>query len=240
MQLPVSPPLFNKLFKDTLLFSALMFAIVSLYLIIGSQDYTLAIANRAFADTGFIIIGLSFAVSNAAKFLPGVASKVMYRRDLGLAGFAFVVAHGVTSLFLLSNLFPFPEYYLEQSHILPFLFAVYAFLIYLDMALISNNLAIRLLGGQTFRTLLRFGYAAYIFSTLHFALKQYSEWITWIQTFNPVLPPEGLLLFLFGLVVLGLRIATLVANRKPAVAASVPQHQGMAPAISLQTGVQGK
>lgn len=194
-----------------MLFSLGVFLFTTLYVSLERGAFTLGVVNKASAHTAFILIGISFALSSICYFWNFLDSKIVYRKDIGLSGFAFAMAHGIISFWFLPNRFPFPEYYLASENILSFIFAVSALLIYAVMAAISNHFATHILGGVLWRYLLRLGYVAYVYTILHFALQEYEEWIGWFAHRETVIPPSSFFLFLFGMLIILLRISLWIA-----------------------------
>src|SRR3990167_2631115 len=85
---PVSPAL---LWLKTALFSVAVFAVGALYLYVRRGTFDLSISNKVFASTAVILIGLSFALSAICYFWNFADTKIIYRKYLGLSGFAFAV-----------------------------------------------------------------------------------------------------------------------------------------------------
>ncbi len=167
--------------------------------------------NQAFANAGMVIIGLSFALSGLCYFWDFVDTKIIYRKHLGLVGFWLIVAHGVITLGLPE--FPLAAFFLPEN-IIAFLAAVGATLILIMMALISNQVAVRELGGKRWRALLRLGYLAYIFGIIHMAIKKYPVWSDWAITgASSGMPPISLLVVFFAICVLSLRLTLWSAIR---------------------------
>lgn len=195
----------SRIFLRTVLLSIGVLIITTAFLAFERGSVSLGVVNRAFADTAFILIGISFSLSSLSHFWQFFHATIVYRKDIGLAGFAFVVAHTIVSLWFLPNRFPFPQYYLAQENILSFSFAVSALVIYSVMTAISNKAATRLLGGTLWKYLLRLGYVAYIYTILHFGLKVFGR---------ENLAPSTIFLFVFGFIVLSLRIALWIAQTR--------------------------
>ena len=180
--------------------------------------------NRAAAINAFFLIGISFALSGLSYFFSPFKKLLMYRRDIGLFGFAFAFIHGTfslyTYLFVPSFLSGFEFYYvwdafgIKVSNVFAFLYGLTALLFFTFMAIISNNYAMRFFGGILWRQFLRVGYFAYVYVIFHFSIKRSAEWIFWLQHRIPVLPPLSLILLLFGLFVLGTRCALWVSLAK--------------------------
>ncbi len=208
-----------QLWRNSFIFSIFVYIVLSLYVYLNWNNYNLYISNKTFADTAMVLIGASFMFSGLGHFF-SFNRFFVYRKYLGIMGFFYALIHSITSLFLLPKLFPFPIYYLRSNNLVAFLFALFSLLILLMMAMISNKFAIHKLGGQLWRNLLRTGYIAYIFAIFHFGIKKFSVWSAWFSNMGR-LPPLNLIIFFFGIVVIGLRIALhvslLVNPTKPIV-----------------------
>lgn len=201
---------------QTTLYSIVVFLMISLYLNLYYSTFSWKIANKAFAHTGFILIGISFMLSSLCYFWNFADRYIMYRKHLGLVGFAYVVIHTFVTLVTLSHYFPFPSYFLNRINLFPFIAAVIALIILIFMAAISNRYAIGELGGKNWKLALRTGYIAYVFSIIHFGLKTYPGWIYWLSG-QGKLPPLDLIVVLFGVLVILMRLALWIAtSREPA------------------------
>ena len=81
-------------------------------------------------------------------------------------------------------------------------------IIFLGMAIISNRYAIHEIGPARWRKLMRLGHLAFPLVLFHFGTKGMPYWIPWLTGKSDALFPSfGLIVFLFGLVVMLLRIA---------------------------------
>ena len=198
-----------QLWRNSFIFSFFVYLLLSIYVYFNWNNYNLYISNKTFADTAMILIGTSFMFSGLGHFF-NFNRFFIYRKYIGIMGFFYALMHGITSLFLLPELFPFPEYYLRSNNITAFLFALISLLILLMMAVISNKFAIQKLGGKLWRYLLRTGYVAYIFAILHFGIKKYNTWSAWFYHMNG-LPPLNLIVLFFGIFVIGLRLALQIS-----------------------------
>ncbi len=201
----------RKLWLNVAVFSTVLFVVLNLYTFFQEGSYGLHAVSDSLADTAVVLIGLSMALSSICYFWDFADTKIIYRKDLGLCGFAFALAHGTMALFFLEE-FSFPTYYLSQSAIMPFTFGLLSLLIYTGMAVIANRHAIHVLGGELWRLLLRVGYLAYFYSILHFSLIMYPDWITWGEKHETFFPPPSFLLFLFAVSILLLRVALFIAQ----------------------------
>ena len=202
----------KKLWINTFIFSLFILLGTSIYLFFQRGQFNANMINNSIANASMILIGLSFALSGLCYFWDFVDSKIIYRKYLGLIGFAFALAHIFLAFFIFSEKFPYPQWYL--SNIWSVITALIAILIFTMMAFISNKYAIHELGGLNWRRLLRVGYIAYVFVIIHITLLSYPWWVRWLTTFNTILPPLSLIIVLFALFVIVLRIALLIAIEK--------------------------
>lgn len=202
---PIPPQ--TKLWIHTTVYSVIVLLATSLYLKFYFGDYTLKIANKAVGHTALLLIGCSLTLSSLCYFWNFADRYIMYRKHLGLVGFAYVIAHVFMSLVPLYGYFPFPSYFFNYINFWPFVFASIALVIYTIMAAVSNQYAIKEIGGKHWKMILRTGYIAYAFSILHFGMKTYGGWIRWLFQGKGFLPPLDLLVLLFGILILGLRLA---------------------------------
>ena len=201
-----------KLLFNTLVFSSFIFIAGSLYLFARRGNYDLYIANKVFATTALVLIGLSLTLSGFCYFWDFVDTKIIYRKSLGLVGFAFAVLHIIVTLNFLPHKFAYPNWFVD--HNISVTFGILALFIFTIMAAISNHFAILELGGKRWRMILRVGYLAFIFVIIHFTILKYPGWLKWFATREPLLPPLSLLEVIFAVAVVGLRIALFISTHK--------------------------
>ncbi|MCA9371509.1 ferric reductase-like transmembrane domain-containing protein [Candidatus Woesebacteria bacterium] len=203
-----------QLWINTTVYSLIVFIVILTYYFIQSQSLELRTFNRVFADTGLVIIGFSLAMSSICYFWDFADKYIIYRKHLGLVGFAYILTHGVVSLFFMSDLFPFPTYYTSEKQLIPFIAALVSLLIFIFMAAISNKYAIREIGGQRWRILMRTGFIAYALGIFHFGIKGLPYWWRWFMGQGKYTTPSmGLIVFLFGAIVIVLRTKLWFATR---------------------------
>lgn len=227
--------------------SLMVFVISYWYLSLTEPGSVIVTTNKALADSAMILIGLSFALSGLCYFWDFIDTKIIYRKYLGLAGFAFGLAHGIMSaifyflwkphgyetdpIFTLGHQWDFGSFLVPNQY--AFASAAVAILIFAMMAAISNQYAVHELGGVWWRRLLRVGYVAYIFATIHFSIKNIPEWRAMYRSPEFELPPLNFFIFLLVCGVIGLRLALWQSLRKKAkliasaapVTSAVPQSQ---------------
>ena len=204
-----------RLWSDIIVYSLVLFIVVSSYFFIQRGSYDFGIFSQVLSNVGMLLIGLSFALSGICYFWNFADHFIIYRKQLGVVGFGYVFTHGIFSLFFLPEYRPILFYYLEKETIVAFLFALIAIMIYIMMIVISTKTMIQKIGGHTWRMLLRVGYIAYAFSLVHMWLNSYPFWLRYLsgQGRSP-LPSFGLLTFLAGILVIILRIAVWISTSR--------------------------
>lgn len=170
--------------------------------------------NRILSLVGTLLIAFSMIISGITYFTNFADKTLLVRKHLGIVGFWFILIHGVFSLFLLPNFFPFPDYYFASKNIISFLCALTSTILLIIMAFITNTWAMKKIGPKIWRLMLRyFGYTALILSLYHFGVKGWPYWTTWIQNLfsSPSAPNPALIVFGIGIVTIVLRFVLLFA-----------------------------
>ena len=217
-----------RLSLHTVWVSVLVFVCCYWYLSLTEPGSLAVTANKALADGAMILIGLSFMLSGLCYFWDLFDTKIVYRKYIGLAGFAFALGHAVMSLVFYLYLKPrgyetSPIFILDYqwdfgsfliSNLYAFASALVALIIFSMMAAISNRYAVSELGGLWWRRLLQLGYLGYIFATLHFLIKNMPEWRAMLMSPQQTLPPLNFWIFLLVCGVIGLRLALWRSLRK--------------------------
>ncbi len=201
------------LYWQTLLCSLFTFSLITAYYIVNGYDVSVALFNKVTADTSFLIIGLSLILSSICYFFNFADRFIIYRKHLGLLGFAILLIHILISI-TYKAYSPFPEYYLTESRVYSFLSALIATIIFAFMALISNRVALLKIGPKMWRALLRLGFLGYVFSLYHFGAKNQENWIEYLANRSSILPPMSLIIFIFGFLVILLRLILFIKVRR--------------------------
>jgi DMSO/TMAO reductase YedYZ heme-binding membrane subunit len=160
--------------------------------------------NKSVADTAIILMGCSMLLTSICYFWNFLDWSIVYRKYLGLIGFAFGLAHFLLSWGTFTNLLNISTW--QQGKMWPALAGALALVIFSIMALVSNSFAARQLGVVTWKHILRTGYIAVIFVWVHVVLLKSARWITWFQGGMKTLPSLSLLVALFMTVVIVMRI----------------------------------
>ncbi|HEX7017287.1 MAG TPA: ferric reductase-like transmembrane domain-containing protein [Patescibacteria group bacterium] len=204
----------TSLWLSSILFSIVIFIVSLSYIFLVAGNLNLVVLSQTTALTGGILIGLSFVLSSLSYFFDFADSKLKYRKQLGLLGYYFAVAHS------LSLIYRFPTTYVENfPHWLtqlPNILGLAAMFILTYMAIISTEAGMRL-SGTYFRPLLRTGYLAYAFLIIRAYLIEGEMWHQWAWSLD-TWPPPRLLLTVFALNVIFWRLAmevSLQLKKKP-------------------------
>lgn len=168
--------------------------------------------NKAVADTSIILMGLSMLLSSICYFWNFLDAKIIYRKYLGLIGFAFALVHIVLSYSLLERLFTVTTW--QQGSYWPALTGAIAAVIFAVMAIISNTFAASRLGGKTWRFILRTGYLAMFLILAHVVLLKSARWMTWYNEGMQSPPSASLIAAGFIVLVLVMRIILWLTLKK--------------------------
>lgn len=161
--------------------------------------------NKAVADTAIILIGLSMLLSSLCYFWDFVDTKIVYRKHLGLIGFAFGLVHIGLSFPAVQKLFQVEMW--KQGAMWPMLTGALAAGIFALMAIVSNRYAAHVMGGKNWRNILRVGYLAVGLVFIHVYLLKWVYIARWIQGNIKTLPPTSVLVLVFMTIVLVMRSA---------------------------------
>jgi DMSO/TMAO reductase YedYZ heme-binding membrane subunit len=190
------------LYVKTALFSLVIFGLFYAYTNwLGSRS----VMNKAVADTGIFLMGLSMLLSGLGYFWNVFDTLVIYRKSLGLVGFAYGLAHLFLSWSAFQALLQPTTW--EQGKMWPAFTGTLALVIFTVMAIISNTLMARLIGGKLWKYILRTGYIGVILVWLHVVLLKSARWVTWYQDGMQTPPALSLLISIFMVGVIAMRVA---------------------------------
>jgi DMSO/TMAO reductase YedYZ heme-binding membrane subunit len=161
---------------------------------------------KGFTNTGYLLIGLSLILGPLAKFWNYFDKFLTYRKQLGIIGFMYALIHGVvgTIIYILPN----PDI-LNTNYWAVALGIIALYLFYICYA-ISEIIVIKTLGPKRWRRLIRYvSYTAFLLVTMHIYLAKLQVWQDYINS-DILFPPLSLILFSFGIFVLGFRFYTFI------------------------------
>jgi DMSO/TMAO reductase YedYZ heme-binding membrane subunit len=200
------PPSDKVLYFRTLLFSSVLFGLFFAYT---SWMKIPNVMNKTVADVSIVLIGLSMILSGVCYFWNRFDSLIVYRKHLGLSGWAFGIAHMILSKGALLGLFTAEIW--QKGAAWPAFNGLVAMVIFTVMAAVSNTKMARLLGGKVWRGILRTGYVAIIFVLIHVVLLKSGRWATWFQEGMQTPPSLSLMVTIFMVIVLLMRVALWIA-----------------------------
>ena len=189
-------------------------------LIFLDRGFDIYFFNRLFASMAFIMIGISLISASLVYFTNKFHILLSYRMYFGLMGFFFAILHASSSLafyFLFNSdkiFYEFDKMWpiiggLSIPNTVAYTLGETALIMFLFMAIITMKRFVVKLGGVLWRELLRVvGYIAFSFVLLHFFIKDFHIWTNideWASKSNFI--PTNLILFLFGIVIIILRVA---------------------------------
>lgn len=196
---PLNSELF--LYIKTSIFSLLLYLSLISYQLITS---TRSPVNKSLADTGIILIGFSMGLSGICYFWNLFDRFGIYRKHLGMVGYAYALLHLLLSWDALTQIWN-PQW--SDTFPTAPVAGLIATLIFTFMAIISNTFAVKHLGGKLWRRLQRTGYLAIVFVWLHVVVLRFPSWSKWVSDGFPSWPTTSLITAIFMLLVLILRLA---------------------------------
>lgn len=161
--------------------------------------------NKSMADTAILLIGLSMVLGSVSYFWKSFVWALVYRKYLGLIGFAFGVAHLLLSWGAFLSLLNISTW--QQGKMWPVLSGAIALIIFAIMTAVSNSFLVRRLGTVNWKRILQMGYVAILFVLLHVVLLKSGRWVTWYQGGMKTLPSLSLVVTLFIVLVVVMRIS---------------------------------
>lgn len=211
-----------RVWKNAIIFGVITWAIFFVY-VSGrlNWNFSLPHANQALAETAITLCCFSMMLSGLCYFFSLFDSKIIYRKSLGVVGFVIALIHGTTTLFLLPNLFPFPQYFLDPKNILIVILGLITEIIFAIMVIVSFKSIIQKIGGVTWRRILRVGYLAILLIFFHATIPKYQYWLNYQAVDETILPPISFFTMPLILVTILLRILLeihkeiLHKNQKP-------------------------
>lgn len=180
---------------------------------------------KGVTHAGLILIALSLLLGNIAKFWNRYDKFLHYRKQLGITGFYYVLAHGqiATILYLLPN----PGLLrTEWPSFLTGLLSLYVLAVCME---ISEIWAIRKLGSKRWRRTIRYlSYTAFVLALVHIGWIRWEEWALYTQDMIPalgsgllILPQLSLVTFVFSIGVVFWRLGVALYD----VVDDIQKHQ---------------
>lgn len=194
----------------------LFFAVLSVYIFFRRGYYDLYIANKAFAGTAAILLGIVLLLGPLSRLFAFPDKYVQYRKELGIVAFLLALAHGIISAFFLSEKFS----RLLETFNWPLAFGVAATILLIAIFLISNDRAMNVLGRERWWKLQYWGARiVFIFVFLHTFIMKWPGWVSWYKAGGgkelvyPEWPGGGLLVGWFMAFVVVFRLAEFISPK---------------------------
>ncbi len=195
-----------------LLIATVLFVLFSCYLLIRRGYYfdapltadMLYVPNKALAGVGMVLLALTFLIGPITRYFDHFDTWLGYRKELGIVGAFFIVAHSIISYFLLPKKFP-----QEKLSFLSLEFAAgligAALLVFLFS--ISFRKMIESLGTSRWWFMQRWGLRLVILlAVIHVYDMKWAGWMKWLtrapavptaELANPWMPGLGLYVGMF-------------------------------------------
>ncbi|MDZ7586216.1 MAG: hypothetical protein U0946_00540 [Patescibacteria group bacterium] len=201
-----------KQYSTAVLPALIIFGFLSIYLFFRRGYYDLYIANKVFAGTAAILLGIVLLIGPLSRSFSYPDRLLQYRKELGIIAFFLALIHGISSFFLLPDKFPTQQFF--GSGLWPFVFGLTAIIILTGLFLISNSKAMAVFNGKLWWQLQSWGLRlGFTFIFLHVFVMKWSGWVKWYQVggskelVHPEWPGAGLLVGWFMAVVVLVRLA---------------------------------
>jgi len=162
-------------------------------------EMTVSVLLSAVAATGGFMLGISFGISSAVRYLHAPGTLFVYRREIGLIGYLYSLVYTFAILGRSPEQYftDFPQKMLD----LPTMLGIFAMTILTMMFLVSNRFASSRLGFDRRKRILRLGYAAYVALVVRAMVIEGDTWLAWLA--DPAgLPPPRFVLSIFAAVVI--------------------------------------
>jgi DMSO/TMAO reductase YedYZ heme-binding membrane subunit len=198
---PIKPTSQLTLYFHSLLLGLAVFAGSYFYTAFHNTPHPL---NKAVADASLVLIGLSMLLTSVCYFWDFLDSKIVYRKYLGLVGWAFALVHILLEYSALQRLLSAPNWFAQS--LWPVSTGLLAAVIFTVMAAISNRFSAAKLGGKNWKLILRTGYIALLFVLAHVALLKSRYWVSWYNGGMKTLPSMSMLVSIFIVIVVVMRV----------------------------------
>jgi len=182
------------------------------YAVLAYGTMDLYTANKAFANTAVVLLGIVLLLGPLSRFFDFVDKDVQYRKELGVVAMYAAFIHGAVTYFFLSDYFP--HQWLYTSGLLILLSGLLALALLFFLFLISRTPIKLALGAQRWWFLQNWGIRiCFLIIAFHLAVQKMPAWISWYRTHGSSLasglPEIDLLLGWFMLFVIIIRLAEI-------------------------------
>lgn len=195
-----------------------IFTFFSLYIFYRRGFYDLYIANKAFANTAAVLLGIVLLIGPLSRYFAFPDRFLQYRKELGIIAFFSALLHVIVSLFFLPHIFPVTLY--KTALYWPFFFGMIGIIGLAILFFISNDRAANVIGRGTWWTIqnwsVRIVFALVFF---HVYVMKWKGWLEWYEIggesklAHPELPGGGLIAGWFMAFVVLVRLAEFGGSR---------------------------
>lgn len=191
-----------------------VFLLISLYVAFRRGYYDLSIANKAFAGTATVLLGIVLMLGPLARSLNAFDRFLKYRKHLGIVAFFLAALHFIVSYQFLPDRFPKERF--TTTGLWPFLFGLAATLVLYGLYAISRERVRTLMNGRTWWRIQNWGVRiAFALVALHVGIMKFPSWISWYtkggskELVHPEWPGAGMLVGWFLAFVILVRLFDL-------------------------------
>ncbi|MBI2036389.1 ferric reductase-like transmembrane domain-containing protein [Candidatus Microgenomates bacterium] len=141
-----------------------------LFFFYGYRQVSFSMMNKIAGLLALMLLGTSFLIGPLSYFLPQVFTQFkIYRKYLGISGFAVAVIHALLSFYSYFNMnLAFMLFDSKNEHLLGVWLGILAILIFLTMTVTSTKKAIEMMGAANWKKLQTGGYLALGLVMAHF------------------------------------------------------------------------
>ncbi len=184
-------------FIAAIFFGALVFGLLSLYLLLRRGYYDLYIINKAAANTGIFLLGFALLLGPLSRLYNRFDHALIYRKEVGMASFIFILGHAAISLFFLPAKFNIAYY---QNHLSTLVAGLLSTVILLILFVESYKFFSKRLNPKLWWSLQNWGVRiAGLLAYFHVVAMKQPGWLVWFreggskELARPYLPPGSLL-----------------------------------------------
>lgn len=195
-----------------------LFIILSFYLFYRRGYYDLYIANKIFAGTAAVLLGLVLLIGPLSRFFSFPDRYVQYRKELGIIAFCLAIVHSIVSSFFLPSKFSLPSFTEKLNW--PFIFGLVTIIVLIAIFFISNNRAILAIGEKRWWRLQYWGVRLiFTLTFLHVFIMKWDGWLDWYKAgggqelIHPEWPGAGLLVGWFIVMVVFVRLTEFISPK---------------------------
>lgn len=194
---------------------------------------SLSVFNKSLASSGSVLLGIVFLIGPLMRYFSWGGYYVRYRKELGIVGAIFIVAHWFISQFFRGGVFGYVSY---MNSLKPYVPGLIGVMLLVLLWVSSRRRVMEWIGGRRWWAFQRWGIRIVILATtLHVVFLRWESWNQWFVTGGsrawpmPGLPPTSLLAFSVVAIIALIRLIEycgLYPNQGVSIHASSGQEQG--------------